>query len=267
MPRLLNCLNTLLLVLLAAPAWAGELLPAPEGLTGREIARRAEDTLRSSKTHMRAEMTVTSPRLSKPRVVAFESWDDLDGKRSFIRIDGPAKDRGTSFLKLHPNLWMYVPRVERTIRIPPSMMLQSWMGSDFTNDDLIKESSALDDYDHELLGIETAPPGHPDLNAYVIQYVPHEEAPVVWGRIVAWIETEHGTPLQQDFYDESGERLRTMEFGDIRRSGARYVPHLWVMTPLDKDGHETRVRLLAIEFDAEFDDDLFTKRNLTKARR
>ena len=223
--------------------------------------------MRSQRTIMDAEMKVISPRLAAPRVVRFQSWEDRDEDRSFIRILSPAKDAGTGFLKLHPNLWMFIPRVERTIRIPPSMMLGSWMGSDFTNDDLVKESSTLDDYDHRLLGIDPAPEGHSELSAYVIEYIPHEDAPVVWGKIVAWIEKEYGTPLRQDFYDEDGALLRRMDFSDIRIQGTRHMPHLWSMVPLDKEGHKTSITIERIFFDAEIDPSTFSKRNLRKARR
>lgn len=262
------------IVLLAASVGSGaraapesEWLPAPASPTAREVAARAEETMRSTRTIIEAEMTIRSPRLSAPRVVAFRSWDDVPGHRSFIRILSPARDAGTGFLKLHPNLWMYVPRVERSIRIPPSMMLQSWMGSDFTNDDLVRSSSALDDYDHRMLGIDPSPEGHPGHSAWVVEYTPHEEAPVTWGRIIAWVDTERSTPLLQDFYDEEGTLLRTMRFGDIREVGGRAVPQRWVMRPLDKPGHETEVSVREIVFDAELDDALFTKQNLRKARR
>jgi outer membrane lipoprotein-sorting protein len=254
---------------LAASAVArgeGALEPAPAGLDGRSIAERAEVALRSELTYLDAEMTVISPRLTAPRVVAFQNWDDRPGRRSFIRIESPAKDEGTTFLKLHPNLWMFVPRVERTMRIPPSMMLQSWMGSDFTNDDLVKESSALDDYDHRLLGIDPAPEGHEGKRAYVLDYVPHEDAPVVWGRIVTWIEVEHGTPLRQEFYDEDGVKLRVMEFSDIENVSNRHYPRAWTMRPLDKQGHETRIRIHEVRFDEPIDEAVFTKRNLTRRR-
>ena len=145
------------------------------------------------------------------------------------------------------------------------MMLQSWMGSDFTNDDLVKESSALDDYDHRLLGVDPSPPGHEGLRAYVVEYLPHEDAPVVWGRIVTWIETEHGTPLRQEFYDEDGVKLREMTFSEIAEIEGRHYPRAWSMKPLDKEGHETRIRVKEIRFDAEIDDAVFTKRNLTRA--
>ncbi|MDH3521770.1 MAG: outer membrane lipoprotein-sorting protein [Myxococcales bacterium] len=254
------------LALADASARAAELEPAPEGLSGRAVAERAEDAVRSARTYLRGEMTVVSPRLVSPRVVAFENWDDRPGKRTFIHILSPPKDADTTFLKLHPNLWMYIPRVERTMRIPPSMMLQSWMGSDFTNDDLVRESSQLDDYDHTLLGIDPAPEGHAGLRAYVVDYVPREEAAIVWGKIVMWIEVEHGTPLREEFFDEAGVKLRVMRFGEISQVGGRHYPHLWTMTPLDKPGHETRIRVDAIEFDAEFPAETFTKRNLTRRR-
>jgi outer membrane lipoprotein-sorting protein len=247
--------------LAASDGGLDHLEPAPEGVDARELAQRALNALRSDSTYLSARMIVTSPRLTSDRVVEFESWDDLPGKRSLIRINAPSKDRGSGFLKLTPNLWMYVPRVERTVRIPPSMMLQSWMGSDFTNDDLVNESSEIDDYDHVLLGIdrETGPNG-----AHVLEYRPHEDAPVVWGRIVAWLDAKTGTPLRQDFYDEDGERVRTMTFEDVRVQGDRHVPHRWQLTPLDKEGHRTVIEIEEFRFDTPLDDDLFTTRNLKK---
>jgi len=269
-PSVRGTLALLALGLACGPAAASPesaWLPAPDTPTAREIAARAEDTMRSSRTYLEAEMTITSPQLSAPRVVEFRSWDDVPGKRSFIRILSPPRDAGTGFLKLAPNLWMYLPRVERTIRVPPSMMLQSWMGSDFTNDDLVRSSSALDDYEHRLLGIDAAPEGHPGLRAYVVEYTPHEEAPVTWGRIVAWVEVERGTPLRQEFYDEDGTRLRVMELDGIREVAGRAVPSRWTMTPLDQPGHRTRIVVRDLVFDAALDESIFTKQNLRKGRR
>ena len=239
-----------------------DLLPPPGNVTGRDVARRAEEVQRGDTSYLTATMTIVSPRLPAPRRVSIRSWDDRPGKRSFIRVLAPAKDAGTGFLKLHSNLWMYVPRVERTMRIPPSMMLHSWMGSDFTNDDLVRESSQLDDYDHRLLGIDPHPEAAEGRRAFVVEYVPHEDAAVIWGRIVAWIETEHSTPLREDFYDEAGENLRTLRFGDIREVQGRRFPFRWVMRPLDKEGHETRIEVEEIRFDEPFDEAIFTTRHL-----
>lgn len=237
------------------------LEPAPEGMTGRQIAERVEDIFRGNTSYMEATMTITSPRLPEPRRVSFQAWDDRPKKRSFIRILGPPKDKGMGFLKLHPNMWNYIPRVERTLRIPPSMMLQSWMGSDFSNDDLVRESSQLDDYDQTLLGID---PSGASARSYVIEYVPHEDAAVVWGKILSWVDVERSAPLRQDFFDERGERLREMRFSDIREVSGRPYPHKWSMVPLEKEGHETGIEIHEIRFNEDFDDAIFTKRHLTR---
>ena len=256
-------------ILLVSPPALGASLDAleaaPEDVDPREVALRAENSLRSDRTYMAAAMTIESPRLSKPRVVAFKSWDDRAEKRSFIRIEAPVKDKGAAFLKLHPNLWSYVPRVERTLRIPPSMMLQPWMGSDFTNDDLVNESSSIDDYDHKMLGIDPTGGGEGS-PAYVIEFTPHEDAPVVWGKIVAWIAIDHGTQLLQQFFDEDGEKLRTIQFGEIREVGGRQVPHRWEVTPHNKEGHSTKIEISEFRFDEEFDENIFTTRNLKQRR-
>jgi outer membrane lipoprotein-sorting protein len=276
MTLLLSVMITLVCAAIHARATLADgldnLEAAPPDVDAREVARRAENALRSDRTYMEAEMTIRSPRLTQPRVVAFRSWDDRAQKRSFIRILTPPKDAGAAFLKLHPNLWSWVPRVERTLRIPPSMMLQPWMGSDLTNDDLVNESSEIDDYDHRLLGVDpgvveaagTDAAARP--RAYVVEYVPHEDAPVVWGKILTWIEVEHGTPLRQEFYDEDGEKLRTMVFSDIRDVGGRNVPHLWSVIPHDKKGHGTVIAIREFRFDETFDDDVFTTRNLKQRK-
>ena len=243
-----------------------ELEAAPPGVSVEDIVRRAEDALRGDRSYCKCEMTVSSPRLAKPRTVAFESWSDGPGKRSFIRIQSPAKDAGTGFLKLHPNLWMYVPRVERTIRVPPSMMLQSWMGSDFTNDDLVRESSEVDDYTHVLLGVDPGSDKSGGRRSYVVEYQPHETAPVVWGRIVAWIDAELSAPLFQEFFDEDGVKIRQMRFSDVREVDGRNLPHRWVLTPLDKPGHETIVVVQKMRYDLAIEDSVFTTRNLKRGR-
>ncbi|MGH0036867.1 MAG: outer membrane lipoprotein-sorting protein [Myxococcota bacterium] len=258
----LGCLAGAPAALAAGPEqWAAP----PDGLDGRSLALRAENMMRSSRTYLVARMTVSSPRLPAPRVVAFRNWDDRVGKRSFIRIDRPPKDDGTTFLKLHPNLWMYVPRVERTVRIPPSMMLQSWMGSDFTNDDLVRESSEIDDYDHTLLGTDPEVEHLAGRSAHVVEYRPHEDAPVVWGRILAWLDVERGAPLRQEFFDEDGEKLRVLLFSDLRKVDERWVPHRWELVPLDKPGHGTVIEIDSIRFDTDFDESVFTRRNLVRA--
>jgi outer membrane lipoprotein-sorting protein len=248
----------------ADPSTDMVLEAAPANIIAKDLARAAEGNMRSDRTFFRAKMTVASPRLARDRVVAFHSWEDSAEHRSLIRIDSPSKDRGTGFLKLHPNLWMYIPRVERTVRVPPSMMLQSWMGSDFSNDDLVRESSEIDDYDHRLLGIDAGDGTSVDRRSYVVEYKPQEGAAVVWGSIIAWLDIESGAPLRQDFFDEEGERLRIMRFSEFRRIDDRFVPHLWTITPLDKPGHSTSIEIEEIRFDPEMKSSIFTTRNLKR---
>ena len=256
----------LILCMLAAPAFAAELGPPPDGLSARDVAEKVDDIFRGETSYFEATMIIESPRLPEPRRVSFRAWDDGPNDRSFIRILGPPKDRGMGFLKLTPNLWNYIPRVERTVRIPPSMMLQSWMGSDFTNDDLVRESSQIDDYRHRWLGVDAAPEHAESARAFVIEYVPNEDAPVVWGRIVAWIDAERYAPLRQEFYDEDGAKMRVIDFRGFRPEGRPY-PTRWSMTPLDKEGHRTALEVHEIRFDETFDDAIFTKRNLTRPPR
>ena len=253
------------LTVLAAPRRArSDLEPPLADIAVADIVSRAENNMRGERSYCACSMTVASPRLASSRVVVFRSWTDIPGKRSFIRIQRPLKDAGTGFLKLHPNLWMYVPRVERTIRVPPSMMLQSWMGSDFTNDDLVRESSELEDYEHVLLGVDPGSDESGGRRSFVVEYRPHEDAPVVWGRIVAWIDAEVFAPLFQEFYDEEGEKIRVLRFEDVREVDGRHVPHRWTLTPLDKPGHETVIEVESIRYDLAIEDAVFSTRNLRR---
>ena len=113
-----------------------------------------------------------------------------------------------------------------------------------------------------MLGIDPATGGVEGERAYVLEYIPHEDAPVVWGKILTWIAIEHGTQLLQEFYDEDGEKLRTIRFAEIREVDGRHVPHHWIVTPHNKDGHSTSIEISEFRFDQEFDGNIFTTRNL-----
>ncbi len=236
-----------------------------ESFDARELVLRAEDALRGETAEMRAAMTITTPRWT--RVVRFHSWDDRLGDRAFIRILDPPKDRGTGFLRLKETFWTYLPRVERTMRIPPSMMLQPWMGSDFTNDDLARESSLIDDYTPSVLG-ERLVDG---VAALGVELVPHEDAPVVWARVELWVEKKRLAPLVFLYYDEpepgTFELLRRLVFSDVRTVQGRPMPHEWEIVPVDKPGHSTRMVLESVALDLPLEDDIFTQRNLRRAER
>ena len=259
MPRQFAPLAVLLLALQVPQLARAEAPPA----TADDLVQRIESVLRGDTAVMKVSMQIETPRWK--RTVSFRSWDDRHGSRSFIRILEPRKDRGTGFLKKEQTLWTYLPRVERTTRLPPSMMLQSWMGSDFTNDDLVRESSLIDDYTARVLEEKEID----GTLAVGVELLPREDAPVVWSRIEIWVDAERLSPMLQLYYDEPEpgefELLRRMQFSDVREVQGRPLPHKWVMHTLDKPGNETRFTIDEIEFDAKLDDSLFSLAHLKRA--
>jgi len=249
----------------AGLAWAGDLEPAPEGLDARGLAVRSEESLRSDRMFLEAKMTVRASRLSRPRVLRFRSFADRTRRRTFIRIFEPPKQAGTSFLLLYPNLWMRVPRDERITRIPGARVSQPWMESDFSIDDLVGYTSEVDDYQHRILGIDPSPPGVGGLRAYVIEYRPRRTADTAWGRIVAWVETERGTPLRQEFYEAKDGLVRVLHYEDIRNVDGRFFPHVWILEHPGQKSRGTRVDVEKVRFDADFEDSVFTTTNLKSA--
>jgi outer membrane lipoprotein-sorting protein len=238
------------LMLAATTSWADEP-------SGREILDRVERLLWGTTVQGDYEMTIATPR--RQRTLSLRVWMDRP-KRSFVRVLSPAKEAGIGSLRIGGEMWNYLPNVERIIKIPPSMMLQPWMGSDFTNDDLVKESSILDDYTHKVLGV-SAVDGE---SAYQVEAIPKPEAPVVWGRVVYWVRKSDIIPLKQEFYSERGELVRVMTFSDVRKLGDRTLPTRWEMRPVAKPGNVTTVRLKDAVFNQPVDEAVFTQRNLQK---
>ena len=200
-------------------------------------------------------MTVTTKR--GDRTMKMTSWS-VGKKKSFVKITYPKKDNGITFLKLANNMWQYVPRIERIIKIPSSMMLQSWMGSDFTNDDLVKESSISEDYNAKLLKED-------DIN-YTLQLLPKEDAAVVWGRIEMNVSKKRFLPVEVTYFDEDDVAIRTLYYKKVVKIDKKYYPTLWIMKPLeeDKKGRKTVIKVLSAQFDKKIKDSYFTKRALKR---
>ncbi len=235
-----------LLIWLLIPLWLW-------ALSAEEIIQKSEDLLRGESMWGIYEMRISSPRYE--RTLVMESWAE-GTKRSFIRIIEPRRDEGTTFLKLDNELWQFVPRIERTIKIPPSMMLQQWMGSDLTNDDMVRESSLASDYTAEIL----------DENAtgWQIALTPRADAAVVWSRIEVAIAKAGFLPLAQHFYDEKGVLIRTITFEAVREVDGRTLPPRWRVTPRtpDKAGHETVLTIREATFNRPLPEEIFTLRAL-----
>jgi len=215
--------------------------------------RKLENLLRSETNISTYRMRVVTPDWQ--REMRMESWDDRQRDSFFIRILEPKKDRDTTFLKAAGNLWMYMPKLERDIRIPPSMMLSSWMGSDFTNDDLVKSSSVVDDYVHKLIA--------EDRDSITIESRPIPEAAVVWDKLVHRIGRD-GMPIRADYYDAKGKLLRVMRFEAVRSIGGRTIPTRWIIEPTDKPGHRTVMEIEQVKFDAPIPAATFERANLRR---
>lgn len=233
---------------------------AEAAVDGKDIIRKMDSLLRGATSYGLYEMTITDPEWK--RTLRLKAWEIRKEKKMFIRVLAPKKEEGIGTLKIGNEMWNYLPRVEKVIKVPPSMMMQSWMGSDFTNDDLVKESSIVEDYAHTLAGAETVGGSE----AYRIEAVPLPDAPVVWDRIIYWVRKSDYVPLRQEFYGEKGELVRLLTFSDVKFIGGRTIPTFWRMKPVKKENRETTMRILDAEFDSPIDEAIFTLKNLKTER-
>ncbi len=227
-------------------------------------ADNATDLIIKSEKHIRGDsfrgkMTMTVENAGQKRTLVLRNWS-VGREKSFVKVLSPAKDRDTGNLRIGLNLWQYLPNIERVIKIPPSLMLQSWMGSDFTNDDLVKTSSISLDYTHKILGREKLE----GFDAVKIECIPKPNAPIVWGKVISWVRAGDGVPLKQEFYAENGELLKSMEGKDVKTFGARTIPTTLVMRNLKRKDSRTTLHYDEVAFDEKIPDSLFTQENLRK---
>lgn len=225
-----------------------------------QIIRKADEKMRGT-TSSFGEMTMTIVRPSWTRDITIKSWSK-GADKALILITAPARDKGTVFLKRNKEMWNWRPAIDRVIKMPPSMMMQSWMGSDFTNDDLVRESSIVEDYRHKLLGSEK----RDGMDCWKIELTPRPDAPVVWGRIVTWIEKKDYLQLRSEFYDEEGDLINTMTASDIRSLGGKTLPTTLTMTPADQPGHKTVIRYRQLTFDQPIEDRFFTEQQMRRVQ-
>ena len=243
-------LNTSLLVLLSSPLQAQ---------TAREIIDRVDRLLRGESSRGRITMEITTEHWS--RSLDMEVWS-LGVEHSLVRVQSPAREAGTATLKAGQEVWNYLPRVDRTIKVPPSLMMGSWMGSHFTNDDLVKESRIVDDYDFEI-SFEGEREG---VEVWEFQLTPRPEAPVIWGRIDEQVRKADLMPTWIRYYDEDGGLVRTMTFSGYRTMGDRLVPASMLVIPADKPEEHTVLTYHELDFGISLDENFFSLRNL-RARR
>ncbi len=226
-------------------------------LSAKEIVKQSDDLLRGDTNQGFYLMKITTPhwqRELKLQVFSFAR------NKIFIRILAPPKEAGIATLRINNEMWNYLPSVEKIIKIPPSLMLEPWMGSDFANDDLVKESSIVDDYIHKILSEEMIN----DKIVYKIELLPRPEAAVLWGKIIRWIRKNDFVPLKEEYYNERNKLIKILEFSDIGPLSDRIIPKVWTMTSLIKKGHSTSIKLVDVKYNQPIDENIFTMSNLKK---
>ena len=228
-------------------------------ISAKDIVKKADEIMRGKTSQ--ADVTIKIIRPTWSREMNMETWTKGDDY-SMILINSPAKEKGTVFLKRIKEVWNWLPSIERTIKLPPSMMSQSWMGTDFTNDDLVKEASSVVDYTHKLLGKEIIM----GKDCYEIEMIPKPTAAIVWEKVIVWIDTLDFLQLKAEFYDEDGELVNVMNSGDIKQMGGRKITSKIEMIPMDKEGHSTVIIYNNIVFDEEINDNFFTTRNMKQLK-
>jgi len=207
------------------------------------------------------EMTMTIVRPTWQRSISMKSWG-RGLNYSMIYITAPAKEKGQVFMKRNKEMWNWVPSIDRMIKLPPSMMMQSWMGSDFTNDDLIRESSVVRDYEHSIVGEEDLQ----ERTCYKIQLIPKPEAAVVWGKVFLWITIEDYLQLKIEFYDEDEFLVSTQILSNIKELGGREIPCKLEMIPADEEGKKTVIDITAADYDTEVKESFFAQQNMKRIR-
>lgn len=248
--------NKIAFLLLTSCLLSAASVPAQEpGQTEVErIVRKIDQLYRSKTSYSELEMRVVTPQWE--RTMKMKAWSE-GMKKTFIRILAPAKDRNVATLRLDNEMWNYLPNVNKVIKLPPSMMASSWMGSDFSNDDLVKESSMVEDYTYRIVNPEGADPG-----LIYVEFTPKEDRPIVWARVITSVRKEDYLPVSEKYYDEKGALVRRLAFSGIKRFGGREIPAVMEMVPTGKEGHRTVITYLDIRFDEPLGEGVFTLRNL-----
>ena len=239
-------------VLLAQPTSADET-------DARNLIRKAMDHWRGLTSQSTITMTIHRPDWE--RTMTMESWNKGD-KLSLVRVIEPRKDAGNGTLLNDSNMWTFSPKINRIIKVPSSMMSQSWMGSDFSNKDIAKSTDIIDQYEHELTDSQERD-GHVH---YTITSIPHEEAAVVWGKEVLVIRDDF-VLMEEQFWDQDGQLVKTMKTLEVAEMGERAVARVIHMAKTGMEEKEwTRMTVERIEFDLELPDQLFTLSNLRNPR-
>lgn len=225
----------------------------------KEIIKKMDDKLQGDSNQSEMEMSIVRPKYT--RTIAFKNWSL--GRDYFLTyVTSPSKDKGMVSMKYEKEMWSYTPSINRMIKLPPSMMSQGWMGSDYTNDDLVKQSSIVDDYTHTILGEETID----GRLCYNIQMVPNTNVNVVWGKILTWIDKEKYINLKSEYYDEEEFLVRTELGKEIKTFDGREIPSVIEIIPAEEPKNRTVITIISMDFNVDIDKSFFSQQNMKRVR-
>lgn len=252
---MLRVITFMMLMLAGACFGQPEITPQPAtnsaNISARELIRQIETQYQGKTSHGKTRMIIQTENWK--RTLEMESWSE--GRDKFLtKILTPQKERGTCTLKVDNNIWNYIPRIDRMIKIPSSLMGESWMGSHLTNDDLVKENKIDELYTLSIIA-STA-------ERIEIKGIPQPEAAVVWGKLIYVIDSEKLIPLHVDYYDEEGVKVRRVEFTKPTLVNNKWIPKIMKILPLEKPNEYTEMEYLEIEFDLKLSKNLFSLKSL-----
>lgn len=249
----MKTMYSLILVLIVSGA------PLAYSQNATEIVREADKKMRGETSKAKMEMKIIRPTWD--RTIRFKSWSK-GYEYSMTLVTHPANEEGQVFMKRQNEMWNWNPTINRMIKLPPSMMSQGWMSSDYTNDDMLKEASIVVDYNHKILGSETIS----GEDCYKIRLIPKEDAAVVWGKVIMWISKTELYELKSEFYDEFGDLSKTHLGSEIKMMSGRKIPTKYEIIPANKKKQKTVVKILEIEFNIDLQESFFSKQSMKRIR-
>jgi outer membrane lipoprotein-sorting protein len=231
-----------------------------QNVSAAEIVKKADDKFNGEKSGT-STMTMTIIRPTWQRTIEFRSWS-LGRENALTLITAPAKEAGQTFLKRGKEMWSWNPAINRLIKLPPSMMSQGWMGSDYTNDDLLRESSVVNDYNHEIIGEENVD----GRLCYKIKMTAKPDASVIWGYQIRWIDKKELLVLKAELYDEDGYLVRTENGSEIKVMDGRTIPTRIELVPAEEKGNKTVIEIKDMKFNVPIEESFFSQQNMKRVR-
>ena len=233
---------------------------AAQQLTAKEIVTKADEKFNGEMSGY-SVMSMTIVRPTWQRTVEFKSWS-LEDDYALTLITAPAREKGQTFLKRGTEMWSWNPAINRLIKLPPSMMSQGWMGSDYTNDDILRESSVVNDYTHSFEGEEETD----GRLCHKIKLMAKDDADVLWGHQVWWVDKKEFIVLKAELYDEDGYLVRTERGTELKTMDGRFIPTVIELIPAEEPGRKTVLKILEIKFNVRLEESFFSQQNMKTIR-